>query len=227
MLRFVFFPVIAFAVVLSSTEAARAEVIVVRPEDASSQVVVKTKPPTIVVVKHTAIPPAQVSKPPAPPKRDRKFGLHFDVGGTFGPQVLIRQRLPGLLPNRDPAHRERSLLRQSAAQVAGLLPDGTGALVRPCRYLQRDSPHDSHRRTSGLGTRTQDRTRVRTERRCSRHSSPSDRQRPTAGVLRRNTQHEHFGRSSADLRRNALLLVCGSFLSHTIATRVGCCFGDR
>jgi len=89
MLRFVFFPVIAFAVVLSSTEAARAEVIVVRPEDASSQVVVKTKPPTVVVVKHTAIPPAQVSKPPAPPKRDRKFGLHFDVGGTFGPQVLM------------------------------------------------------------------------------------------------------------------------------------------
>jgi hypothetical protein len=89
MLRFVFFPVIAFAVVLSSTEAARAEVIVVRPEDASSQVVVKTKPPTVVVVRHTAIPPAQVSKPPAPPKRDRKFGLHFDVGGTFGPQVLM------------------------------------------------------------------------------------------------------------------------------------------
>jgi hypothetical protein len=89
MLRFVFFPVIAFAVVLSGTEAAHAEVIVVRPEDASSQVVVKTKPPTVVVVKHTAIPPAQVSKPPAPPKRDRKFGLHFDVGGTFGPQVLM------------------------------------------------------------------------------------------------------------------------------------------
>ena len=89
MLRFVFFPVIAFTVVLSSTEAAHAEVIVVRPEDASSRVVVKTKPPTVVVVRHTAIPPAQVSKPPAPPKRDRKFGLHFDVGGTFGPQVLM------------------------------------------------------------------------------------------------------------------------------------------
>ena len=83
MLRFVLFPVIAFAFVLLSTEAAHAEVVVVRP-DSSSQVVVKTKPPTIVVVKQP-----QPATPPPPAKRDRKVGLHFDVGGTFGPQVVM------------------------------------------------------------------------------------------------------------------------------------------
>ena len=87
MLRFVILPIIAFAIVLTSTEAVRAEVIVVPPADTSSPVVVKTKPPTIVVVKHTPAPQAQVAKPP--PKRDRKVGLHFDVGGTFGPQVVM------------------------------------------------------------------------------------------------------------------------------------------
>jgi hypothetical protein len=87
MLRFVILPIIAFAIVLTSTEAARAEVIVVPPADTSSPVVVKTKPPTIVVVKHTPSPQAQVAKPP--PKRDRKVGLHFDVGGTFGPQIVM------------------------------------------------------------------------------------------------------------------------------------------
>ena len=89
MLRFVLLPVIAFALVLSSAEAARAEVVVVRAGDTSSPVVVKTKPPTVVVVKHTQIPQAQAAKPPPPPKRDRKFGLHFDVAGTFGPQVVM------------------------------------------------------------------------------------------------------------------------------------------
>jgi len=87
MLRFVILPIIAFAIVLTSTEAARAEVIVVPPADTSSPVVVKTKPPTIVVVKHTPAPQPQVAKPP--PKRDRKVGLHFDVGGTFGPQIVM------------------------------------------------------------------------------------------------------------------------------------------
>jgi hypothetical protein len=87
MLRFVILPIIAFAIVLTSTEAARAEVIVVPPADTSSPVVVKTKPPTIVVVKHTPAPQAQVAKPP--PNRDRKVGLHFDVGGTFGPQIVM------------------------------------------------------------------------------------------------------------------------------------------
>jgi len=89
MLRFVLFPVIAFAVVLSSTEVAHAEVVVVRPGDTSSQVVIKTKPPTVVVVKHTQTPQARVAEAPPPPKRDRKVGLHFDVGGTFGPQVVM------------------------------------------------------------------------------------------------------------------------------------------
>ncbi len=88
MLRFIVFPVIAFAIVLSSTRSARAEVVVVRPESSSSQVVVKTRPPTVVVVRHT---PAQqpAAKPPPPKQRDRKVGLHFDFGGTFGPRVLM------------------------------------------------------------------------------------------------------------------------------------------
>jgi hypothetical protein len=93
MLRFVLFPVFAFAVVFGSTKAVRAEVVVV-PNDSSSQVVVKTKPPTVVVVKHKTIPQADVVEAPPPPKqdrkeRDRKVGLHFDFGGTFGPQVVM------------------------------------------------------------------------------------------------------------------------------------------
>jgi len=88
MVRFILLPVIVSAVVLTSTEAAHAEVVVVRPDDASSQIVIKTSPPTVVVVKHKSIPQAQVVQPP-PPKRDRKLGLHFDVGGTFGPQVVM------------------------------------------------------------------------------------------------------------------------------------------
>ena len=88
MLRLIVFPVIALAIVLSSTTAARAEVVVVRPEDSSSQVVVKTRPPTVIVVRNT---PAQqpAAKPPPPKQRDRKLGLHFDFGGTFGPRVLM------------------------------------------------------------------------------------------------------------------------------------------
>ncbi len=88
MVRFILLPVIVSVVVLSSTNAAHAEVVVVRPDDASSQVVIKTSPPTVVVVKHKPISQAQVVQPP-PPKRDRKVGLHFDVGGTFGPQVVM------------------------------------------------------------------------------------------------------------------------------------------
>ncbi len=88
MLRFIVFPVIAFAIVLSGTKAARAEVVVVRPDSSSSQVVVKTRPPTVVIVRTT---PAQqpAPKPPPPEQRDRKVGLHFDFGGTFGPQVSM------------------------------------------------------------------------------------------------------------------------------------------
>ncbi|MFW2390291.1 MAG: outer membrane beta-barrel protein [Polyangiales bacterium] len=85
MLRFVIFPVLAVAILLSSSTTALADVVVVRPED-SNQVVVKTKPPTVVVVKHT---PIQQAKPPPPKKRDRKIGLHFDFGGSFGPRVQM------------------------------------------------------------------------------------------------------------------------------------------
>ncbi|MBT8470276.1 MAG: porin family protein [Deltaproteobacteria bacterium] len=88
MLRFIVFPVIAFALVLSSATAARAEVVVVRPESSSSQVVVKTKPPTVVVVK-TAPAQQPAPKPPPPKQRDRKLGLHFDFGGSFGPRVQM------------------------------------------------------------------------------------------------------------------------------------------
>ena len=88
MLRFLVFPVIAFAIVLSSTTPARAEVIVVQPKSASSPVVVKTRPPTVIVVKHTPIQQPPAAPPPAA-KRDRKVGLHFDFGGTFGPRVLM------------------------------------------------------------------------------------------------------------------------------------------
>ena len=84
MLRtFFLFIMVLSSASLSVAEVARADVVVVRPEDDSRQVVVKTEPPTVVVVKH------KPATPPPPPKRDRKLGLHFDVGGTFGPQVSM------------------------------------------------------------------------------------------------------------------------------------------
>ena len=88
MIRFVLLPSIAFTLVFGSTEAARAEVVVVQPNDQSSPMIVKTKPPTVVVVERQTVPQPQ-AQAPTPPKRDRKLGLHFDVGGTFGPQVLM------------------------------------------------------------------------------------------------------------------------------------------
>jgi len=88
MLQFVLLLSIVFALVFGNAESAQAEVVVVQPNDQSSPVVVKTKPPTVVVVKQRSIPQPQSQAPP-PPKRDRKLGLHFDVGGTFGPQVLM------------------------------------------------------------------------------------------------------------------------------------------
>lgn len=74
---------------LIGSEAARAEVVVVRPEESSSPIVVRTKPPTVVVVKQRAVSEPPIAQPPRPPKRDRKVGLHFDVGGTLGPQVMM------------------------------------------------------------------------------------------------------------------------------------------
>ncbi len=73
------------AALLVTAGAAHADVVVVPKSDQSDQVVVKTKPPTVVVVKQKA------ANPPPPPekKRDRTIGLHFDVGGTFGPQVSM------------------------------------------------------------------------------------------------------------------------------------------
>jgi len=89
MLRIPVFPLIGFAIVLSSATFARAEVVVVSPQQTSSPVVIKTRPPTVVVVKHTPIQQPPAPPPPPPAKRDRKLGLHFDFGGTFGPRVLM------------------------------------------------------------------------------------------------------------------------------------------
>lgn len=85
MLRFVLPPLLATAFVLAGSGAARADVVVVPKNDTNnSNVVIKTAPPTVVVVKHKSANP-----PPPPPPRERKLGLHFDVGGTFGPDVSM------------------------------------------------------------------------------------------------------------------------------------------
>jgi hypothetical protein len=89
MLRFILLPIPAVFVLLTNSLPAHADVVVVQPEDTSSQMVVKTKPPTVIVVKHQAASQPPAVQAPAPPQRDRKLGLHFDVGGTFGPQVLM------------------------------------------------------------------------------------------------------------------------------------------
>lgn len=83
--RFTLATAAAVALLAASTLPARADVIVVPKSDDSNQVVVKTAPPTVVVVKPKSGPPA----PPPEKKRDRKLGLHFDVGGTFGPDVSM------------------------------------------------------------------------------------------------------------------------------------------
>ena len=72
--------VLSFATILTVATSARAEVVVSGPTDSSSQIVIKTKPPTVVVVRQNEPPPKD---------RERKVGLHFDVGGTFGPSVRM------------------------------------------------------------------------------------------------------------------------------------------
>lgn len=76
----------AFLVILlpGAITTARADVIVVPKDADSGQVVVKTAPPTVVVVKQKPATP-----PPSRRDRERKLGLHFDVGGTFGPEVSM------------------------------------------------------------------------------------------------------------------------------------------
>lgn len=88
MLRFVLPSILACAFVLTVPRLAEADVIVVQPKDSSSTVV-KTKPPTVVVVNQRPAGQPQIVQAPPAKKRDRKVGLHFDVGGTFGPQVLM------------------------------------------------------------------------------------------------------------------------------------------
>ncbi len=86
MLRLVLLSSIATALVLTISSGAHADVIVVPKNGDSNQVVVKTKPPTVVVVKQKPATP-----PPPPPRkeRERTIGLHFDVGGTFGPETSM------------------------------------------------------------------------------------------------------------------------------------------
>ena len=83
MLRIVLPPTLTLALLLAGSADARADV-VVSEGSAVSNVIVKTAPPTVVVVKHK---PAE--SPPPPKQRERKAGLHFDVGGTFGPDVSM------------------------------------------------------------------------------------------------------------------------------------------
>jgi hypothetical protein len=85
MLRLVLPPIIAAALLIACAVPARADVVVVPRDNDSNQVVVKTRPPTVVVVRQK---PAN-TPPPPPKKRERKTGLHFDVGGTFGPDVSM------------------------------------------------------------------------------------------------------------------------------------------
>jgi len=87
--RLALLPVLAFAAVLTVATTAQADVVVSRPSDSSSQVVVRTKPPTVIVVRQKAAAPAPVVKEAPPKDRERKVGLHFDVAGTFGPDVRM------------------------------------------------------------------------------------------------------------------------------------------
>ena len=82
--RLVLLPFAATALVLTISNAAQAEVIVVPEDRNSNQLVVETKPPTVDVVKQKPATP-----PPARKERERKLGLHFDVGGTFGPETSM------------------------------------------------------------------------------------------------------------------------------------------
>lgn len=87
MVRFASLSLIAVILLFGRAAPALAEVVVVQPQDASSPMIVQTKPPTVVVVKQKRAPDTAVTASPQPPPRERKLGLHFDVGGTLGSQV--------------------------------------------------------------------------------------------------------------------------------------------
>ncbi len=241
MIRFVLLPSLAFALVFGSTEAARAEVVVVQPNDQSSPVIVKTKPPTVVVVERQTVPQPQ-AQAPTPPKRDRKLGLHFDVGGTFGPQVLMGG-LSGALRFRPKEHVAIDLgsgyfagndyqgfyrteipltvkcavLRQPAAQGASVLSSGPRRLVRACRHVRRAPSHDVHRRAGGHGPRAEARAGVCVERRRARRAPAPNRQRSSTRILRWHAKHRHVG------WRGACLWCDFLFLNRSPAAMAGCC----
>ena len=87
--RLFFVPATAVVAVLASVPEARADVVVSERADAPSRVIVKTGPPTVVVVTPgtAAVPPP--STPPVHRDRERKVGIHFDVGGTFGRDITM------------------------------------------------------------------------------------------------------------------------------------------
>lgn len=89
MVRFASLSLIACSLVFGRTVPAHAEVVVVQPQDTSSPMIVQTKPPTVVVVKQRHASEGPVVQSPKPAPRERKVGLHFDVGGTLGPQVSM------------------------------------------------------------------------------------------------------------------------------------------
>ena len=75
MLRFLLPSVVTVAFLLANAPVARADVVVAPGNADSNQVVVKTKPPTVVVVKH---------KPPVPAKPSKsviscRIVCHFDA----------------------------------------------------------------------------------------------------------------------------------------------------
>ncbi|MEM7135889.1 MAG: hypothetical protein AAF500_04875 [Myxococcota bacterium] len=83
MRHFVFVLFLIATSVASSGSTALADV-VVRPSTRSTSVVVKTAPPSVVVVRRTTTPPPPPPRPKQVDERERKVGLHFDVGGAFG-----------------------------------------------------------------------------------------------------------------------------------------------
>ena len=75
MQKIALFSVFLFAVLLSEQQRAQADVVIVSGYGGSSDLGVKTAPPKVTLVRETP----EKAKP-----RERKAGLHFDVGGAFG-----------------------------------------------------------------------------------------------------------------------------------------------
>lgn len=88
MSRLVFAILPAVTVAILGGNSATADVIV-QPGPSSSSVVVKTKPPTVVTVRNHPPNPPLAAKSVRLDDRERKVGLHFDVGGAFGRDIAM------------------------------------------------------------------------------------------------------------------------------------------